>query len=108
MSDALEGKVRPAVTVILVLAQIFLAYSWAVLGSDSAKDAFAGLMPLTSMVLLFYFKSRDEEKAQQSTAAAVAAATGTGNGGGNQPPPPAPDAPPPASPPAPRTDGGTG
>lgn len=74
-----EAIVRPLVTIVLVAAQIFLAYLWA-LGAAGAKDAFAGLMPLTSMALLFWFKSREEEKAQAATIAAVAQATGTGNG----------------------------
>lgn len=54
-----QSLVRPAVTAGLVGAQIALAGLWALHGGDAEK-AFAGLMPLSSTTLMFWFKSRDE------------------------------------------------
>ena len=57
----LEGLVRPAIMVILVVAQVGLAVAWTV-GLPDAKDAFAALGTFTMMVVVFLFKARDAEK----------------------------------------------
>lgn len=67
-----EAIVRPLVTVVLVAAQIALAFVWAFF-DGRAEQAFAALSPFTSMAVIFWFKSRDEEHAAEATATAVAA-----------------------------------
>ena len=56
--NTFQAIVRPAVTAGLVGAQIALAGLWALHGGEAEK-AFAGLMPLSSTTLMFWFKTRD-------------------------------------------------
>jgi hypothetical protein len=66
--DKLAGLVRPAVMLILVSAQVWLAVAWAA-GLERAEPAFAGLGAFTMMVVTYLFRSRDAEKAAAADAA---------------------------------------
>lgn len=60
--DFIRGVIRPVVTLGVVAVQSGLSVMWMLGQYDGAKDAFAALMPVTMLVVTFYFKDRSDRR----------------------------------------------
>lgn len=76
--ETFNGIIRPAVTAVLVLAQVGLAVAWAI--TPAAESAFSALSPFTMGVIVYYFKERSERHESVERAASVEQAKEKPNG----------------------------